>query len=294
LNNPGLLLRVALLIPCCGLLATCAPQNGLLRNPLTPTIAANAGVADPVQRLDEALRWQVPLRGSENLGSLFISALGPAVMIPAPLARRAPQQLDFQALSQFADDIRDLFPRYKPLFQKAASRYGVDWRLLAAVGYQESHWDADAVSPRGVRGLMMLTQETADEIGVIDRADPAEAIDGGARYLQAIYQSLPGSIKGADRSWMALAAYNLGLSHVLDARALVAEQGGNANAWPELRELLPGLNRLDDPRFRYARGGETVIFVDNVRFYYEALRLLSPRDDRFSLRRQIDPAEPGV
>ena len=103
----------------------------------------------------------------------------------------------------------------------------MDWRLLAAIGYQESHWDPTASSYTGVRGLMMLTRRTANQLGVTDRLDPWQSIEGGARYLLQLSERLPERIGEPDRTWMALAAYNMGMGHLEDARVLTQRQGGN-------------------------------------------------------------------
>ena len=142
------------------------------------------------------------------------------------------------------------------------------------MGYQESQWDPDAVSPTGVRGLMMLTEDTANFLDVNDRDDPTQSIFGGALYYSQLFAQLPESIKDPDRGWMALAAYNIGLGHLLDARMLTQEVGGNPNHWLEVRNSLPLLTQArwySRTRHGYARGYETVNYVGNVRNYYDML-----------------------
>lgn len=184
---------------------------------------------------------------------------------------------DFVNLTVFHQRARTRLPRYRPMFQKAGARHDLDWRLLAAVGYQESYWDPQSVSPTGVRGLMMLTRVTAREVGVKDRLDPDASIHGGARYLRSILDRLPQRIAYPDRLWLALAAYNVGPSHLEDARILTQKRGGNPDRWSEVREHLP---LLADPkwykqtRYGHARGHEPVQFVDRVRVFYRALRKL--------------------
>jgi len=180
---------------------------------------------------------------------------------------------DQQANLRFDAHVRERLPRYQALFQQAALNNGIDWRLLAAVGYQESNWDAKAVSPTGVRGIMMLAQDTADELDV-DREDPAECIAGGAQYFQQIRDRLPPQIREPDRTNMALAAYNQGLGHLQDARALAAELGGDPNSWKDVRHALPLLAEerwFSKARHGYAAGGEAVSYVVNVWDYYARL-----------------------
>ena len=174
----------------------------------------------------------------------------------------------------FRRHIRERLPKYRALFQAAGIETGLDWRLLAAIGYQESHWDADAVSPTGVRGLMMLTQATATQVGVTDRTDPAQSILGGAAYLRSMNNRLSDRISGDDRLWFAMASYNVGLGHVRDARKLTKRQGGNPNLWMEVKTRLPLLR--DKVYYTtlphgYARGDEPVTYVDNIRYYYDLL-----------------------
>lgn len=161
-----------------------------------------------------------------------------------------------------------------PHFYKAQSETELDWRLLAAVAYQESQWDASAVSFTGVRGIMMLTEDTADHLGVKDRLDPKESIMGGSRYIVSLMAALPEEVADPDRVWMALAAYNVGMGHVQDARVLAQRLGRDPNTWNDLKEVLPLLARgkyAAKLRYGYARGGEARAFVENVRIYYDIL-----------------------
>lgn len=174
----------------------------------------------------------------------------------------------------FARIAEERLDRWRPAFETAAGETGLDWRLLAAVGYQESHWDPEAVSPTGVRGLMMLTEQTAEELGVADRTDPAQSIEGGARYIRDLRERLPDTVQEPDRTWTALAAYNLGLGHVLDARELLRERERDPDNWINLRDALPWLTQKryhSQTRYGYARGHEAVTYVGNVRAYYDIL-----------------------
>ena len=170
-------------------------------------------------------------------------------------------------------------PRFIPSFERAQIRTDIDWRLLAAIGYQESQWDPLATSPTGVRGLMMLTAETADRMKVADRLDPLQSILGGARYLELLKDSLPKRIPEPDRTWFALAAYNQGIAHLEDARVLTQKRGGNPDSWADVKKALP---LLANPKYYrltkygYARGGEALNFVDSVRNYYDILAKLEP------------------
>ncbi|MBF0286075.1 MAG: membrane-bound lytic murein transglycosylase MltF [Magnetococcales bacterium] len=175
----------------------------------------------------------------------------------------------------FHQRVEELLPRFKPFFEAASRRFDVPWQLLAAVAYQESHWDPQAISGAGVRGIMMLTETTAQRLGVKNRLDPLQSILGGAWYLAFLRQSLPAEIVEPDRTWAALAAYNIGLGHLLDARELARRQGRNPALWHDLRKVLPLLaqrSHYESLRFGYARGGEPVIFVRRVRHYFDILQ----------------------
>lgn len=175
-------------------------------------------------------------------------------------------------------------------FLEAEVVTGLDWRLLAAVAYQESHWDPAAVSETGVRGVMMLTEVTAEEMGV-DRLDPAGSVIGGANYLADLIERMPAYIAEPDRTWMALAAYNVGYAHLEDARKLAIEVGHNPNTWAGLRHTLPLLSQpkyYQKLRHGYARGNEPVIFVERIRNYYDLLT------ESFSRLNEPEEFEPGV
>jgi membrane-bound lytic murein transglycosylase F len=165
-------------------------------------------------------------------------------------------------------------PRYQDDFEKAAKTFGFDWRLLAAMGYQESHWNPRARSFTGVRGLMMLTQRTAEEMGIENRLDPAQSIRGGSKYVAGLRKRLDESVKEPDRTWMALAAYNVGFGHLEDARRLAEKMGKNPDLWIDVKDILPLLSQqryYKQTRYGYARGQEPVTYVQNIRRYYDVL-----------------------
>ena len=170
-------------------------------------------------------------------------------------------------------------PELRQHFHEAQTLTGIDWRLLAAIGYQESKWDPLATSPTGVRGLMMLTGETADRMGVPNRLDARQSILGGARYLALMKDSLPARIAEPDRTWLALAAYNQGQGHMEDARRVAQARGGSPDSWADVKEALPYLSRgsyAKAMKYGYARGGEALHFAENIRNYYDILLRLEP------------------
>ena len=191
------------------------------------------------------------------------------------------EDFDYVGARTFLRHIERRLPRYRVWFQEAAEKVGMDWRLLAAVGYQESHWNPRAVSPTGVRGLMMLTNTTARSLGIEDREDPRQSIDGGARYLRRVLNRIPERIPEPDRTWLAMAAYNIGWGHLEDARIITEIRGGDPDSWSDVRESLPLLTQrkwYSRVRHGYARGWAPVHYVDNIRSYYEVLLWLTADD----------------
>jgi membrane-bound lytic murein transglycosylase F len=169
-------------------------------------------------------------------------------------------------------------PAYQTLFEETAIQYDIDWHLLAAVAYQESHWNPKARSPTGVRGLMMLTLSTAREMKIKNRLDPLQSLQGGAAYLKKLKGRLPKRIVEPDRTLMALAAYNVGLGHLEDARILTQRNGKNPDIWIDVREHLPLLSNKQyyaTLKYGFARGSEPVTYVDNIQYYTRYLQLNS-------------------
>lgn len=181
----------------------------------------------------------------------------------------------------FVNRMRSDLREYQRLIEIVAREEDLPWELLAAISYQESHWDPNATSRTGVRGMMMLTRATAGDLGVRDRTDPTESMRGGARYFRQLRSRLPGDILEPDRTWLALAAYNIGRAHLEDARIVTERRGGDPHLWNDVMEALP---LLENPqhyktlRYGYARGTEAVRYVQNIRHYYRVLRLQSARD----------------
>jgi membrane-bound lytic murein transglycosylase F len=179
----------------------------------------------------------------------------------------------------FLEKMNTTLPSYRKLFQQAQEITDLDWRLIAALGYQESHWDPLATSPTGVRGLMMLTSDTADQLGVNDRLNPKENVPAGARYLLTQKEALPDHIPEPDKTWIALAAYNTGMGHLEDARVLAQRNKLNPDSWADLKKALPLLSKTayyTSLKHGYARGGETVIFVENIRNYHNIMMKFEP------------------
>ena len=164
-------------------------------------------------------------------------------------------------------------PKYEDLFKKYATPE-ISWQLLAAVSYQESHWNPKALSPTGVRGMMMLTLNTAKDLGITDRVNPEQSIKGGAKYLTQLIKRLPASIPDDEKIWFALASYNIGLGHLLDARRITKVKKQDPNSWSDVKDNLPLLHQrkwYSKTRYGYARGREAQHYVNNIRQYLKTL-----------------------
>lgn len=184
------------------------------------------------------------------------------------------EQFNLYAARSFIRHLEKRLPHYEEMFREAEQDSGFDWRLLAALAYQESLWDPGAISPTGVRGLMMLTNNTARQMGISDRTDPAQSIEAGAAYLRNIHSRIPERITEPNRTWMALAAYNVGFGHLEDARVLTQRQGGDPDNWQDVKQRLPLLAKPEyasQLRYGSARGGQAVIYVRHIRRYYDLL-----------------------
>ena len=183
---------------------------------------------------------------------------------------------DYVDIRYYLKRIDKKLPKYKKYFTEAAKNSGLDARIIAAVSYQESHWNRKARSPTGVRGMMMLTLDTAKRVGVKNRLNAKQSIFGGAKYLKILYESLSNTIKEPDRLWFALAAYNIGLGHVEDARTITKSQGDNPNSWIDVEKHIPKLSQkkwYKKTKYGFARGHEPIEFVKRVRRYYDILCL---------------------
>ncbi len=181
---------------------------------------------------------------------------------------------DYVDIRAYHKKIAQRLPALLPTFKKAANRYKLSWTLLAAQAYQESHWNRRAKSPTGVRGLMMLTRKTAKQVGIKNRLNATQSIMGGAKYFSKLLSRIPASVEGSDRFWFALAAYNVGMGHVYDARTLAERFGKDKDKWHDLKTILP---LLSQPKYYktlkrgYARGSEPVRYVQRIREFHDIL-----------------------
>lgn len=182
---------------------------------------------------------------------------------------------DYVDIARFRRAIKSRLPLYQELFEKAGKRYDLPWELFAALSWRESHWQPEARSKTGVRGMMMLTRVTAREAGVNNRLDPAQSIAGGTRYFAQLLRRLPDSVYEEDRNWFALLAYNMGYAHMTDARVLAARRGLDPDRWRDVRTVLADMEDskvYTELSHGYARGRQGRDYVAAVRDFYDILR----------------------
>ncbi|MDN3652091.1 membrane-bound lytic murein transglycosylase MltF [Thalassotalea ponticola] len=198
------------------------------------------------------------------------------------------QDFNYVDTRAFIGAIEHKLPQYAHLFQRYSK--SIDWRLLAALSYQESHWNPHARSYTGVRGMMMLTLPTAKQMGVVNRLDSEQSIRGGAQYLARLMARVPARIQDPDRRWFALAAYNIGWGHLEDARRLTEQQGGDPDRWIDVKERLVLLQQrkyYQHTRYGFARGSEAVDYVENIRAYYDTLVYMAQKSRLFDTESKV-------
>ncbi len=184
-------------------------------------------------------------------------------------------KFNYSDIQTFSLHVKERLPKYRDYFMREAKAQDMDWRLLAAIGYQESLWNPKAKSPTGVRGLMMLTLNTAKMVKIKNRLDPEQSIKGGAIYFKRVLKKIPQRIKQPDRNWLALASYNVGFGHLEDARKITQNDKGDPDKWIDVKKSLPLLSKKKWYKFTkhgYARGNEPVKYVENIRKYYDLLK----------------------
>jgi len=246
-----------------------------------PELKIADDLTDPIP-----IRWAFSANFDSSLrdeANLFIAAIKKSGLLNQLIERYfgTLEQLNYSGINIFQNKIETRLPQYRSLFVEAAAQYQLDWRLLAAIGYQESHWRPRAVSPTGVRGIMMLTRATSRSVGVKNRLDPVESIFGGAKFFDRLTRVIPADIPEPDRTWFALAAYNVGSGHLQDARKLTAKLGFDRDSWLDVMKHLPLLEQKEyykDLKFGRARGSEPVKYVQNIRRYYDLLRWNFPNE----------------
>ena len=240
---------------------------------LYPEVSVAFALPDP-----RPVQWVVRRGAPElrNAANRFFAATHASGVLPKLLQAAAAEagEFEYQQARRFQDDISARLPSLRGIFEQAATATKVDWRLLAAMGYQESHWSDSATSGDDAAGIMMLTEDTAKAMGVRDRRNTLQNIQGGAAYFDQLRSQVPAHVAEPDHTWLALAAYNVGFGHLEDARILAQAQGKNPDSWDDVSHYLTWLAEprwYTQARRGYARGWEPVQFVAEVRQFLAVL-----------------------
>ncbi|MDH2925667.1 membrane-bound lytic murein transglycosylase MltF [Lonepinella koalarum] len=261
-----------------------------------PEIAVAFDVTD-----ESTVHWYLPNSSYNELQAALLDFMNGA--IENGLIARIEEKyfnhftkFDYADMRSYTNAIENILPKYTALFEKYKG--DLDWRLLAAIAYQESHWDKDATSPTGVRGIMMLTKATAERMKIIDRTDPEQSIKAGSEYLHWLISQVPDSIPQEDRIWYALIGYNMGLGHLLDVRRLTKNLGGDPDKWSDVKNNLPLLAEkryYSNLKYGYARGYEAFQYVENIRRYMNSIinyhRVQENQNNENQPTEQVDPLE---
>lgn len=127
---------------------------------------------------------------------------------------------------------------YDSYFKKAAKKYGWDWRLLASLAFQESRFNPDVVSFGGAYSIMQFMPEIGPLYGVYPYSPPEIQIMGGARKLNADFNSWSDIPDKLQRQKFTMATYNSGRSHIEDAQRLAEKHGLNPHVWDDNVEIM--------------------------------------------------------
>jgi membrane-bound lytic murein transglycosylase F len=230
---------------------------------------------------DVELVWALPNRHDP----LFLAAVNTFLQsaidqnLPNMLAENylaLPKRLSTYDALSLHRKIENTLPKFEFAFRKAARRAGIDWTLLAAMAYQESRWSNAARSPTGVRGIMQMTQRTAESLGVTDRLDMNQSIDAAAEYLLKLRNRLPARIKEPERTWFAVGAYNMGFKHIMNAYVAARKKGLNRTQWSVVSETLPNLYGTS-----FSKGVQAQDYVERIQIFTDILRFydLHQRED---------------
>ncbi|MFK5951988.1 MAG: membrane-bound lytic murein transglycosylase MltF [Desulfobacterium sp.] len=185
------------------------------------------------------------------------------------------EDFDYFDVKKFHKRLETRFPKYRKYIIQESFKYGFDWRIVAALVYQESHFDPLAKSFTGVRGLMQVTESTAREMGISNRLDPIQSLRAGIKYLYMMYKRFDDIDDPKEKLLFAIGSYNVGYGHIKDAQRLAVADSLDPLKWSSLEKTLPLLSKRKyyrKTRHGYARGWEPVRHVQQILMYYDILK----------------------
>ena len=185
--------------------------------------------------------------------------------------------------NKFKDLLEERYPQFDEMFEEASIETNIEKNLLAAISFQESQWDPKAKSNMGVRGMMMVTLETAALVGVEKRLNPEQNIKGGAKYFAMLQEKNKIGPTDPDKLSITLASYNLGPTNIFNIANSIDKEIENVS-WVEISEQLKTIKgselNLTD-KDNYTRGQQAIDYVERVKNYYQLLSAhscIAPRD----------------
>jgi membrane-bound lytic murein transglycosylase F len=182
--------------------------------------------------------------------------------------------------SKFDKLLNEKFLLYENLFKKAGEENNVEWELLAAISFQESQWDPRAKSNMGVRGMMMVTLETAAIVGVKNRLDPEQSINGGSKYIASLLEKNIFGKSQSDQLAISLASYNLGPTNIINIAQTIDKEPDQI-IWEDFESVLKNLSGEDVnlvDKNGYKRGQQAIDYVHRVEDYYKLMIAYSCKD----------------
>ena len=185
--------------------------------------------------------------------------------------------------NKFKDLLSNRYPEFDVMFQEASEETNIEKNLLAAISFQESQWDPRAKSNMGVRGMMMVTLETAALVGVEKRLNPEQNIKGGARYFAMLQEKNKVGLMNADKLSNTLASYNLGPTNIFNIANNINKDVENVS-WNQIKAKLKTMENSEIDIVEsgsYTRGQQAIDYVDRVKSYYQLLSAhscVAPKD----------------
>ena len=204
------------------------------------------------------------------------------------------ESADFESItkrySQYGNPVRkaengcrsNTISPYDELFRKYAAELGWDWRMLAAVVYQESKFSINSRSHRGARGLMQVMPSTAEHYGIDDLLNPEKNLKAGTRHLKRLQRMFDNAgMDKMEQIKFTLAAYNAGEGRIADCRRFAAVKEVDSNCWNDIVGIIPMMREdsifeEESVKLGKFQGFETIAYVDNIMNLYDAFCTICP------------------
>jgi membrane-bound lytic murein transglycosylase F len=233
--------------------------------------------------LPQQIAWSVRKNSPRLLGALdeWLVKIKkePTFMVIYNRYFKSPRTSLIRAQSDYSSLGGNKISKYDELFKIESKKLNWDWRLLAAIVYQESRFQSSDESWAGARGLMQLMPETAERFGATNPDDPKQSLKAGAKFLKYLNRYWQKSIPNEEeRLKFILASYNAGLSHIIDAQKLAIKYKANSTNWKDVEHFLelksdPHYYRDPIVKAGYCKCEETINYVKSVLERFEEYKL---------------------